>query len=260
MSQDERRKRHERRVRAREDRKKSARLMGLQYFLEMVDQKHRYGSSLRKYHKYWLSQDTNENFFHWLDHGAGLQVSLPECSRARLDKEQVRYLSREQRLQYLVHVNKDGLLVWAKNGEKVWTKDALYRDSIEGIVPISDPAPKYQYNVAPEKTDSSSALSNEEDSEKEDERPIADDDSAKHPKKHKWIFVSYSKSKWQKWLTLVSKRLQVWHSLSIGIHRTTFLTQIFQTPPSAFTLDTNNLGHFNIRLSCTVRGSRQLGR
>ena len=55
--------------------------------------------------------------------------NLPECSRERLDREQVRYLSREERLKYLVNVDKDGLLVWAKNGEKVWTKDEIYKDS-----------------------------------------------------------------------------------------------------------------------------------
>jgi hypothetical protein len=146
-------------------RKKTAKMMDLQYFLEMVDQKHRYGSNLRKYHNYWKSQDTDQNFFYWLDQGDGKEVELPECSRARLNKEQVRYLSREERQQYLVRINEEGLFVWAKNGERVWTKDELYKDSVQGIVPVSDPTPAFQYNVPPpdvEDSDSSSS-SNDDD-------------------------------------------------------------------------------------------------
>jgi hypothetical protein len=192
-------------------------MMDLQYFLEMVDQKHRYGSSLRKYHNYWKSQPTSQNFFYWLDHGEGKDVELPECSRKRLDKEQVRYLSREERLHYLVTVDDEGRLRWAKNGERVWTKDALYKDSIKGIVPIDDRAPKFQYNVRPEGADSESSSSTEESDESEaddaDKRYVNEEfHQAKgvaklkevspavifnhlirdHMKKgHKWIFVSF---------------------------------------------------------------------
>jgi hypothetical protein len=145
-------------------RKKTAKMMDLQYFLEMVDQKHRYGSNLRKYHNYWKSQDTDQNFFYWLDQGDGKEVELPECSRARLNKEQVRYLSREERQQYLVRINEEGLFVWAKNGERVWTKDELYKDSVQGIVPVSDPTPTFQYNVPPpDAEDSDSSSSSDED-------------------------------------------------------------------------------------------------
>ena len=35
------------------EREKTAKMMDLQYFLEMVDQKHRYGSNLRAYHEEW---------------------------------------------------------------------------------------------------------------------------------------------------------------------------------------------------------------
>ncbi|KAH0101305.1 hypothetical protein KCU66_g15005, partial [Aureobasidium melanogenum] len=55
---------------AKAEREKMARTMGIEYFLEMVDQKHRYGSSLRKYHKVWQESDTKENFFYWLDFGS----------------------------------------------------------------------------------------------------------------------------------------------------------------------------------------------
>ena len=101
---------------------------------------------------------------YWLDEGDGKEFELSECSKGRLDREQVRYLSREERLNYLVSVDKDGLLAWAKNGEKVWTKDELYKDSIQGIVPITDSTPAFMYDVAPEGAESGSTSS---DSEKE---------------------------------------------------------------------------------------------
>lgn len=157
-------------------RKKTAKMMDLQYFLEMVDQKHRYGSNLRKYHNYWKMQDTTQNYFYWLDHGDGKDVELPECSRARLDKEQVRYLSREERLNYLVRINEQGLLVWAKNGELVWTKDELYKDSINGIVPISDPTPKFKYNVPPPDGNDSESSSSEESEDDDEDEDIHDED------------------------------------------------------------------------------------
>jgi len=150
-------------------RKKTAKMMDLQYFLEMVDQKHRYGSNLRKYHNYWKAQDTTQNFFYWLDQGDGANVSLPECSRERLDKEQVRYLSREERLNYLVRVNSEGLLVWAKNGELVWTKDELYKDSINGIVPVNDSAPKWQHNVPPTNSEGPHSSSSDDSSDESSE-------------------------------------------------------------------------------------------
>ena len=48
--------------------------MGLEYFLEMVDTKHRYGSHLRSYHAEWKKADTTQNFFYWLDFG-GTKIS-----------------------------------------------------------------------------------------------------------------------------------------------------------------------------------------
>lgn len=218
LSQVEHRKRHQRRAEARA---KTSKMMDLQYFLELVDQKHRYGSNLRKYHNYWKTQDTKQSFFYWLDEGDGKHVELPECSRERLDREQVRYLSREERLKYLVNVDQDGLLVWAKNGEKVWTKDELYKDSIDGIVPITSPTPAFKYNVPPEGVESGST-SSESDDERNEDGKEGDEGSryvngdfhcAKGPAKikyvnsavifnhlirtsmkkgHKWIFVSFA--------------------------------------------------------------------
>jgi hypothetical protein len=235
ISQEERQKRHQRRSEARA---KTSKMMDLQYFLELVDQKHRYGSSLRKYHNYWKTQDTKQSFFYWLDEGDGKEVELPECSRERLDREQVRYLSREERLNYLVNVDNDGLLVWAKNGEKVWTKDELYKDSIHGIVPITSSVPAFKYNIAPDGVEPGSTSSDGDDESDEDgkegdegTRYVNEDfHRAKGPAKikyvnaavifnhlirnsmkkgHKWIFVSDGSSFLRLWLTYTLHRWQV---------------------------------------------------
>jgi hypothetical protein len=124
------------------ERQKKAKLMDLQYFLEMVDLKHRYGSNLRVYHEEWKKADTKENFFYWLDKGEGKYIDMQACPRGRLEREQVRYLSKEERLDYLVTINKDGRLCWAKNGELIDTT-VNFKDSIRGIVSNSDETPAF---------------------------------------------------------------------------------------------------------------------
>ena len=126
-------------------REKTAKMMDLQYFLEMVDQKHRYGSNLRAYHEQWKKAETHENFFYWLDYGEGKRFEHPTVSRERLEKEQVRYLSREERLSYLVTIDKEGRLCWAKNGERINTTPE-YKDSVNGIVPVNDNTPAFGPN------------------------------------------------------------------------------------------------------------------
>jgi len=135
--------------------------MDLQYFLEMVDAKHRYGSNLRIYHNYWKTAEVNQNFFYWLDSGEGKDIELPTCSREQLEKEQVRYLSREERLAYLVNIDRDGRLIWAKNGERITTDSEKYRDSLEGIVPVDDNSPVFR-NTTQEKS-SDESESNEDE-------------------------------------------------------------------------------------------------
>lgn len=172
LSVDQRQAHQQRMLEARDKPKTTSQMMGLQYFLEMVDRKHRHGSNLRKYHAHWQKQDTRQNFFYWLDQGDGKDISLEECSRERLDKMQVRYLARAERFNYLVEIQKSsGLLVWAKNGERIWTKDALYRDSLRGIVPNDDPTPVYKYNVPPEGHSSDEASDSDSEDEEDDTRP-----------------------------------------------------------------------------------------
>lgn len=129
-------------------RRNQAQMMGLQYFLEMVDLKHRYGSNLRMYHAEWKKSDTKENFFYWLDLGEGKNIELDACPRERLEREKIRYLSREERQYYLVKIDDDGRLRWAKNGAQIDTTEQ-YKDSIHGIVPVDDPTPAFNPELQP---------------------------------------------------------------------------------------------------------------
>ncbi|PPJ51989.1 hypothetical protein CBER1_09301 [Cercospora berteroae] len=133
----------DKRRKQKQEREKYAKVMGLEYFLEMVDQKHRYGSNLRRYHKEWMTRDTKENFFYWLDYGEGKSVDLPDRPRERLDREQVRYLSREERKRYLVNIDKQGRFVWNKDGKPI-TTSLDFKDSIDGIVHLSDDTPTWR--------------------------------------------------------------------------------------------------------------------
>ena len=110
-------------------------LMDSRYFLEMVDQKHRYGSNLQVYHEEWLRTQVQQNFFYWLDYGEGRHLDLPGCSRAKLDKESIRYLSREERMAYMVDIDEEGKLRWHKNGNLITTSAEQYKDSLQGVVP-----------------------------------------------------------------------------------------------------------------------------
>ncbi|KAI3194497.1 hypothetical protein CBS147311_8671 [Penicillium roqueforti] len=129
-------------------------MMDLQYFLEMVDLKHRHGSNLRSYHTCWRNTSSNENFFYWLDYGDGKNIELSQCPREKLEKEQVRYLNREERLNYMVIVDETGRFRWAKNDEPVWTNTARFKDSLQGIVGIEDDVPQFNGNstVLPDST------------------------------------------------------------------------------------------------------------
>ncbi|GAA5978260.1 hypothetical protein JCM5350_002243 [Sporobolomyces pararoseus] len=118
----------------------AAKQMEPQYWLEIVDHEHRYGSNLKYYHQKWNETETDQNFFYWLDHGDGKHLDLEECPRSRLDKERIAYLTAEQREVYRVKVNEQGLLVWAKDGTLLDT--SKYHEDLGaekgGVVPISE--------------------------------------------------------------------------------------------------------------------------
>ncbi|KAG8684227.1 hypothetical protein FRC09_015527 [Ceratobasidium sp. 395] len=72
------------------------------------------------YHRKWQGEDTEENFFKWLDHGGGKDLSLPECSREQLEKERI----MEQRANYLVKIDE-------KLSHEVVLCDRGYFDGLE---------------------------------------------------------------------------------------------------------------------------------
>ena len=164
---------------------KTARTMDLRYFLEMVDLHHRYGSHLRKYHAEWRKSSTHENFFYWLDYGEGRNISLEQCSREKLDAMKVRYLGREERVNYAVEVGKGGKLCWKRNGFRVETSEG-FRDSVKGIVRVNDeapaPNPGLGFYVSSSESSRLSSLSSGSDTEgekKEREKKPASENAAR---------------------------------------------------------------------------------
>ncbi|WWC60223.1 uncharacterized protein I303_102789 [Kwoniella dejecticola CBS 10117] len=112
-----------------------------QHWLEMIDGKHRYGSNMKYYFRKWKEDETtSDNFFRWLDRGQGKDLDLEVLPRERLEKERITYLSAEQRLNYLVKVDRDGLLRWARNNELVDTAAGKWKDAGDGngIIPEDD--------------------------------------------------------------------------------------------------------------------------
>ncbi|CAF9933414.1 MAG: hypothetical protein HETSPECPRED_008646 [Heterodermia speciosa] len=182
-------------------RSQSTQMMDLSYFLEMVDVNHRYGSNLRKYHAEWKRRGTRENFFYWLDQGEGKELSLEICPRERLDSMKVRYLSREERLNYLTTADEQGRLCWKKNGIRIDTS-VKWKDSVMGIVPAESRIPTYSENAAAgppgnPSSDSSSAPSSGDEASKADKKTTEVPPDAilnrlvrKASSKSKWIFVA----------------------------------------------------------------------
>ncbi|KAG8812156.1 hypothetical protein FRC17_002166, partial [Serendipita sp. 399] len=85
---------------------------------------------------------------HWLelvdslDKGGGKDLSLPECSREQLESERIIFLSAEQRLNYLIKIDKDGKIRWDRNDEFVDTSPGKWKDAGDGkgIVPDDEKA------------------------------------------------------------------------------------------------------------------------
>ncbi|KAK9812845.1 hypothetical protein WJX72_004631 [[Myrmecia] bisecta] len=99
-------------------------LLKKEHWLEATDSRHRYGSNLRPYHEYWLSQPTTEPFFYWLDHGQGRDLDLDTRPRARLDSQQLHYCSAAERHQLEAELDAEGLLRYRHSGELVHTLSA----------------------------------------------------------------------------------------------------------------------------------------
>lgn len=59
----------------------AAKQMEPQYWLEIVDDQHRYGSNLKYYHQRWNETDTSENFFFVESPAPGFFFSFAEAFR-----------------------------------------------------------------------------------------------------------------------------------------------------------------------------------
>ena len=189
--------------------------MGLEYWLELVDRKHRYGTNLLKYHAVWKEADTTENFFYWLDEGDGVQQNLEACPRDKLDSQQLQYLTREERFPYRIDIDADdGLLRWAKNGEKVTTHGP---DSADDTEPNANPANKG--------TDGQTETTNHITDDLHNARGILQ--SAGHAvpaplakliemnqNKASWIYVSLTHHKYYNYVLLMPKRSSTLNSAS----------------------------------------------
>jgi hypothetical protein len=108
------------------------------FWLEALDEQHRYGFHLRAFHKAWKhemaqqeaprgrSRSEDASFFHWLDHGNGQHVELPECSQKELRTTRVEYCTPEQRKRYELQLvqREEGVRVqYAASGRLVHTDE-----------------------------------------------------------------------------------------------------------------------------------------
>jgi hypothetical protein len=173
--------------------------MDMSYFLEMVDTRHRHGSNLRAYHTFWKSSTSGENFFYWLDQGEGRDVDLPQCSRERLERDQVRYLSPGERQNYLVKIDQAGKFRWAKNDELVDTNDKRFKDSLHGVVPVEDDARRFGGNSnleetpsEPESSRSSASQGHTSDGSNEEQPPSTREDYEQKQAVKKFSNISLS--------------------------------------------------------------------
>jgi len=159
------------------------------------------GSNLSIYHEGWKKSDTNENFFYWLDYGEGRFIDCQGCPRERLDREQVRYLSKEERLDYLVKIDKEGRLCYVKNGVRIDTTEK-FKDSIHGIVPDTDPTPAYAPPAADEATGIQDTLSETSDSSHDSDHGHEGDHEA--DRANKYATPDFDKSRGMKKVKHVS--------------------------------------------------------
>jgi hypothetical protein len=135
-----------------------------------------------------------------LDRGAGKDLSLPECSRKQLESEastgysrnlefdretlqRIIYLSAQQRLNYLVKIDKEGKLRWERNDQYVDTTPGMWMDSGDGKGIVKADG-KDMHHVDPKRNNSTDDLPNEEEAAKH-YHGVADDKS-KNPFQRIW--------------------------------------------------------------------------
>lgn len=107
----------------------AANLLHVESWLESVDSRHRHGAYLRSYHEAWKGTETGDSFFHWLDYGAGKDLSLGAHPRAEMESMCVRYIhSTEGRRPYMVDMSchaptRTVQLCYSATGQPVHTLD-----------------------------------------------------------------------------------------------------------------------------------------
>ncbi|KAF5458817.1 hypothetical protein F2P56_022818 [Juglans regia] len=92
-----------------------AQKLALQYWVEAIDPKHRYGHNLHLYYDVWFQSESTQPFFYWLDVGDGKEIGLDECPRTVLQRQCIKYLGPKEREAYEVIVE-DGKLVYRQSG------------------------------------------------------------------------------------------------------------------------------------------------
>ncbi|BAF29182.1 IQ domain-containing protein IQM3 [Oryza sativa Japonica Group] len=94
--------------------------LAFQHWIEAIDPRHRYGHNLHFYYDVWCQSQAGQPFFYWLDIGEGKDVDLPECPRARLKKQCIKYLGPQERELY-EYIVTEGKIIHKHSGEPLDT-------------------------------------------------------------------------------------------------------------------------------------------
>ncbi|KAL5676921.1 hypothetical protein ACJX0J_013052, partial [Zea mays] len=95
--------------------------LAFQHWIEAIDPRHRYGHNLHFYYDEWCQSQAGQPFFYWLDVGEGKDLDLPECPRALLKMQCIRYLGPQEREHY-EYIIKEGKVIHKQSGEPLDTR------------------------------------------------------------------------------------------------------------------------------------------
>ncbi|XP_062182853.1 IQ domain-containing protein IQM3-like [Phragmites australis] len=84
--------------------------LAFQHWIEAIDPRHRYGHNLHFYYDVWFQSQAGQPFFYWLDIGEGKDIDLPECPRALLKKQCIKYLGPQEREHYEYIINEGKII------------------------------------------------------------------------------------------------------------------------------------------------------
>ncbi|CAL4904214.1 unnamed protein product [Urochloa decumbens] len=94
--------------------------LAFQHWIEAIDPRHRYGHNLHFYYDVWCQSQAGQPFFYWLDVGEGKDLDLPECPRAKLKKQCIKYLGPQERELYEYTIY-EGKIIHKQSGEPLDT-------------------------------------------------------------------------------------------------------------------------------------------